>query len=52
MVDLFLSWIDNSVLNVSDDIIFGFVCIASLFVLSFILDFFRFVMYYIVERRK
>lgn len=47
MVDYFLDWIDFSSLNVSDDLVFVFVCLASLMILSFIIDFFRFLLYYI-----
>lgn len=50
MVDLFLDWIQNGSLNVSDDIQYLFVVVASLFILSFILDFFRFILYYITGR--
>lgn len=52
MYSLFMNWIDLSTLNVSDDLIFIFVSVASIFILSFLLDFFRFLFYYITERRK
>lgn len=51
MFQIFLDWIqipDGFI--VSDDIKFLFICIASLFILSFILDFFRFIMYYISRK--
>lgn len=51
MVDLFLEWLNNSILTVSDSVLFVFCAIASLMVLNFLLDFFRFIMYYIKERR-
>lgn len=51
MTDLFLTWLNNSVLTVSDDIKFIFCCIASYFILSFILDFFRYLLYYVGGRR-
>lgn len=46
MFQLFLDWMNVSV-SVSDDVLFIFSAVASLFILNFILDFFRFIMYYI-----
>lgn len=48
MIDYFLQWMNNS-LNVSDDVLFIFAACASLYILNFLLDFFRFVMYYITR---
>lgn len=47
MISLFLNWINNDILHVSDDLLFIFCCVASLMILSFIIDFFKFIMYYI-----
>lgn len=46
MLDLFLAWMQNT-LNVSDDILFVFAAAASIMILNFLLDFFRFIMYYV-----
>lgn len=48
MIDLFVNWLGNT-LSVSDDMIFIFGVVASLLILQFLLDFFRFLMYYISE---
>lgn len=51
MYQIFLDWIQiPDSLFVSDDIKFLFVCISALFILSFILDFFRFILYYISRK--
>lgn len=52
MFQYFLDWINVTTVTVSGDIQFVFSCIASYFILSFLLDFFRFLMYYVGERRK
>lgn len=52
MINLFLDWLGDSSLVINDDIQYVFVCIASICVLQFMFDFFRFIMYYISERRK
>lgn len=49
MIDLFLTWMNNT-LNVSSDILFVFAAVASLFILNFLLDFFRYLMYFITRR--
>lgn len=49
MYQLFIDWIGD-VSFIDSDIVFLFVCVASLFILNFLLDFFRYVMYYIVRR--
>lgn len=45
MYQIFLDWLGDFS-GVSSDIIFIFVCVASLAVLNFIFDFFRFILYY------
>lgn len=47
MFNYFLDWMDISSLFVSDDIKFIFASVAALLVLSFIIDFFKFVLYYV-----
>lgn len=49
MYDLFLDWIGN-VSFIDKDILFMFAALASLFILNFLLDFFRWIMYYITRR--
>lgn len=49
MYDIFTAWIGN-VSNISSDLVFVFACIASLLILHFLLDFFRFLMYYVSGR--
>lgn len=50
MYELFINWMGELPLLISDDVLFIFVAVGSLFILNFILDFFRYVMYYITER--
>lgn len=50
MFQLFMDWFGDLSINVSDDVLFIFAAVAAIFILNFILDFFRFVMYYISER--
>lgn len=49
MYDLFKVWIGFSGI-IDDGIMFIFTVVASLFILNFILDFFRFLLYYITRR--
>lgn len=49
MIDYFLTWLNNS-LNVSDDLLFVFGAVSALFIMNFLLDFFRFIMYYITRK--
>lgn len=51
MIDLFIEWINNTILNVPDSLSYTFCAIASLMVLDFLFDFFRFLMYYIRDRK-
>lgn len=50
MFEIFVDWLGISSLNISNDLLFIFCAAASLFVLSFIFDFFRFLMYFISGR--
>lgn len=49
MYQLFLEWISVPSGIVSDDIIFLFTCLAAFLILLFLLDFLRYVMYYITR---
>lgn len=48
MIDIVMEWLgDYSSLNISDQFIFLAVVVFSYSILQFLLDFFRFLMYYI-----
>lgn len=49
MYQLFLDWISVPSGIVSDDIIFLFTCVAACLILLFLLDFLRYIMYYITR---
>lgn len=49
MYELFLNWIGD-VSSVDSDVVFIFCAVASLIILKFILEFFKFLMYYISNR--
>lgn len=51
MFDLFLDWISLPVNYVSNDIIAIFAFVASSLILMFLLDFLRFIMYYLTRGR-
>lgn len=50
MIKLFLDWLGEYSLSVPDDIVFLFAAVSSVFILVFLLDFLRFIMYYITRR--
>lgn len=50
MYELFVNWIGSLPSLIDSDLTFMFVCLASLFILNFLLDFFRFIMYLLVRR--
>lgn len=50
MYNIFVDWIGETIGLISDDLIYAFACVASLLVLSFLFDFFKFIMYYITRR--
>lgn len=50
MTQLFFDWLSNDLLFVPDSLVFIFVAVASLFILNFLLDFIRFIIYYITRR--
>lgn len=50
MYDLVLEWLGVDSSFVSHDLFYAAVCIASFLILIFLLDFLRFIMYYISRR--
>lgn len=49
MYQLFMDWMGD-VSFLDQDLVFLFVFLASLFILNFLLDFFRYIMYHILKR--